>query len=131
MAELVGSFEDASAGSGPLVLLAGEPGIGKSRLVEELGARGARMLVGRCWDAGGEPAYWLWMQALRGYVRTAHDAALGALEERAGDLAQTVPELRERLGDLPPPPLDRRGRAFASLKRRPSFCAAPPTSVRS
>ena len=27
------------------------------------------MLVGRCWEAGGAPAYWPWVQALRGYVR--------------------------------------------------------------
>ena len=51
------------------VLLAGEPGIGKSRLAEELATRardrGARVLVGRCWEAGGAPAYWPWVQALR------------------------------------------------------------------
>ena len=40
----------------------GEPGIGKSRLLEEA-ARGAadrdvHVLWGRCWEAGGAPAYW-------------------------------------------------------------------------
>ena len=57
---------------GRLILLAGEPGIGKSRLAEELVSqargRGARVLVGRCWEAGGAPAYWPWVQSLRGYI---------------------------------------------------------------
>ena len=59
LAELVAGLEDAFAGRGRLFLLAGEPGIGKSRLAEELiaqaRARGARILVGRCWEAGVPP----------------------------------------------------------------------------
>ena len=62
LGELLSGLEDALAGRGRLFLLAGEPGIGKSRLTEELAvcarARGARVLVGRCWEAGGAPAYW-------------------------------------------------------------------------
>src|SRR5204862_20944 len=46
----------------------GEPGAGKSRLADELGRqaaeRGARVVVGRCWEAGGAPPYWPWVQAL-------------------------------------------------------------------
>src|SRR6266849_950388 len=73
LAELVAGLEDALAGAGRLLLVVGEPGIGKSRLGDELiahaRARGARVLVGRCWEAGGAPAYWPWMQALRSYLR--------------------------------------------------------------
>jgi DNA-binding SARP family transcriptional activator len=69
LAELVAGLDDAFAGSGRLFLLVGEPGIGKSRLAEELIARardrGARVLVGRCWESGGAPAYWPWVQSLR------------------------------------------------------------------
>jgi len=61
LAELLGALEDALTGSGRLVLVAGEPGIGKSRLADELIAhadgRGARVVVGRCWEAGGAPAF--------------------------------------------------------------------------
>ena len=97
------------AGRGRLFLLVGEPGIGKSRLAEELTsrarARGALVLVGRCWEAGGAPAYWPWVQSLRAYVRRAEPAALRTqLGPGAADVAQLLPELRDVLADLPPAP---------------------------
>jgi DNA-binding SARP family transcriptional activator len=106
--ELLAGLEDALAGRGRLFLLAGQPGIGKSRLAEELirhaRARGARVLVGRCWEAGGAPAYWPWMQALRAYVRKVEPEALRAeLGAGAVELVQIVPELREILTALPEP----------------------------
>ena len=68
LAELLPLVQGALSGSGAMVLIAGEPGIGKSRLAEALGqqarASGGRVLVGRCWEAGGAPAYWPWAQAL-------------------------------------------------------------------
>jgi DNA-binding SARP family transcriptional activator len=109
LAQLVGGLDDAFAGRGRLFLLVGEPGIGKSRLAEELiaqaRARGAQVLVGRCWEAGGAPAYWPWVQSLRAYAREAEPDALRAqLGAGAADLANIVPEFRERLPDLPEPP---------------------------
>jgi DNA-binding SARP family transcriptional activator len=109
LADLLQGLDDALAGHGRLYLLVGEPGIGKSRLGEELmrtaRARGFQVLVGRCWEAGGAPAYWPWVQALRSYVR---DADAGTLRAQLGGgavhLAQIVPELHERLPDLPEPP---------------------------
>jgi DNA-binding SARP family transcriptional activator len=108
LAELIGGLDDALAGRGRLFLLVGEPGIGKSRLAEELivnaRARGAWILVGRCWEGGGAPAYWPWVQSLRAYVRECDAASLRAqLAAGAADLAQIVPELRERFPDLPHP----------------------------
>jgi predicted ATPase/DNA-binding SARP family transcriptional activator len=108
LAALDEALGDALAGRGRLCLLAGEPGIGKSRLADELlahaTARGARTLVGRCWEAGGAPAYWPWVQLLRAYVREAEpDALRTQLGAGATDLAQIVPELRERFEDLPVP----------------------------
>ena len=62
--ELRGGLDATVAGRGRLFLLAGEPGIGKSRLADEVirqaRERRARVLVGRCWEAGGAPAYWPW-----------------------------------------------------------------------
>lgn len=62
-------LEQAQAGHGQLLLFTGEPGIGKSRLAEQLAdeaqARGARVAYGRVWEAGGAPAYWPWIQIFR------------------------------------------------------------------
>jgi eukaryotic-like serine/threonine-protein kinase len=109
LGELVTALDGAIAGRGRLVLLAGEPGIGKSRLAEALSAhaltRGARVLVGRCWEAGGAPAYWPWVQALRTYVEGCDAATLRSqLGRGAPEVAQIVPELRELLPDVPEPP---------------------------
>jgi DNA-binding SARP family transcriptional activator/tetratricopeptide (TPR) repeat protein len=105
LAQLLDGLDDAFVGRGRLFLLVGEPGIGKSRLADELmaqaRARGARVLVGRCWEAGGAPAYWPWVQSLRAYVRDLEPAAASAqLGSGAADLAQLLPELRELLPDL-------------------------------
>jgi len=106
LSELVGGLDDAFAGRGRLVLLAGEPGIGKSRLADELiahaGARGARVLVGRCWEAGGAPAYWPWVQSLRAYVRERDPVELRAeLGNFAAEIAQLLPDVRQLMPDLP------------------------------
>jgi DNA-binding SARP family transcriptional activator/tetratricopeptide (TPR) repeat protein len=107
--ELVAGLDDAFAGRGRLFLLVGEPGIGKSRLADELisraRARAARVLIGRCWEAGGAPAYWPWVQSLRAYVRETEPATLRAqLGAGSAELAQFLPELRELFPDLPEPP---------------------------
>src|SRR5438067_3219183 len=106
---LMVGLDDAFAGRGRLFLLVGEPGIGKSRLAEELmvnaRARGARILVGRCWEAGGAPAYWPWVQSLRAYVRDVEPEALRTqLGVGATELAQLLPEVRDLFPDLGEPP---------------------------
>jgi DNA-binding SARP family transcriptional activator len=109
--ELEGLLADlaaAESGRGRLVLVGGEPGIGKTRLAEELAARAAdrghAVLVGRCWEVGGAPPYWPWAQALRAHVREQDPTALQALlGAGASVVAQLVPEVRERLGELPEP----------------------------
>ena len=127
LAELAGALEDALEGTGGLALLAGEPGIGKSRLADELlaraRARGAHVLVGRCWEAGGAPAYWPWVQSLRAYVRDAEPDALRAqLGARASELAHLVPELRQHFPELPEPPgLDTEGARFRLFESVSAF----------
>jgi DNA-binding SARP family transcriptional activator len=108
LATLDDALDRAMAGRGGVVLLAGEPGIGKSRLADELTgraqARGARILLGRCWEAGGAPAYWPWVQSLRVYVREAEPETLRAgLGAGAADLVPLLPELRELFPDLGEP----------------------------
>jgi len=127
LGELVACLEDALSGRGRLVLVAGEPGIGKSRLADELSTRarerGASVLVGRCWEAGGAPPFWPWVQALRAHVREAEADVLRAqLGRGAPDVAQILPELREILPDLPmPPSLDSEGARFRLFDSIASF----------
>ena len=127
LAELIAGLDDAIAGHGRLFLLVGEPGIGKSRLADELivraRERGARVLVGRCWEAGGAPAYWPWVQSLRSYVReTELETLRSQLGAGAGDLAPLRPELRERFADLgQPPALEPESARFRLFEAASSF----------
>ena len=127
LAELRAALESAFAGSGHLVFLAGEPGIGKSRLADELirhaGEQGARVLTGRCWEAGGTPAYWPWVQALRPYIREAEPEALRRqLGAGAAELAQIVPELHELLPGIPEPAsLESEGARFRLFEATSEF----------
>src|SRR6266536_1384876 len=127
LAELLAGVDEALEGRGRLFLVAGEPGIGKSRLTDELAAqarhRGVRVLYGRCWEAGGAPTYWPWVQALRAYVRDQPpDALRGQLGAGAAELAQILPEVRELLGDVSPTTaLDAEGARFRLFDATATF----------
>ena len=105
---LQAALEDALAGRGRMVMLAGQPGIGKTRLARELAAyarqHGALAVWGRCHESTGAPPYWPWVQILRTYVRQRDAEQLQVeMDAAAADIAAIVPEVRERLPDLPPP----------------------------
>ena len=72
MAELTSTLEEALSGQGRLVMLVGEPGIGKTRTTQELASyaesRGAQVFWGRCYEDEGAPPYWPWVQTMRSYV---------------------------------------------------------------
>ena len=109
MAQLGAALGDALAGRGRLVMLAGEPGIGKTRLAQEIAdqaqAQGAHVLWGRCYEEEGTPAYWPWVQILRSGIRQVEAGGLSeALGPGAADVAEIVPELMQRLPGLEPPP---------------------------
>ena len=108
MAELKAALDDALSGQGQLVMLAGEPGIGKTRTAQELASyaenRGAKVLWGRCYEAEGTPPYWPWVPALRGYVQQASAEQLAAEMGLAAAIAELVPTLRGKLPDLETPP---------------------------
>ena len=68
LAELTSALEGLDQGRGGLFLLSGEPGIGKTRLADELAARADRKVLvawGAAWDGGGAPLLWPWIQVLR------------------------------------------------------------------
>jgi tetratricopeptide (TPR) repeat protein len=62
-------LERGLAGRASLVLFVGEAGIGKTSLADALAQtateRGANVAWGRCWEAGGAPSYWPWMEIFR------------------------------------------------------------------
>ena len=68
---LLGALDDASDGSGSLVLVSGEAGIGKSALVDNLkqmaSERDVRVLWGGCYDLTTTPPYGPWLEALKRY----------------------------------------------------------------
>jgi len=109
LTELFTGLEDSRSGRGRLFLLSGEPGIGKSRLAGEFAAHardgGARVLWGRCWEAGGAPAYWPWVQLLRAYVRTGDPVTIREeMGSGATDIAQMLPDVHDLFPEIPSPP---------------------------
>src|SRR4051812_18463228 len=107
LADLRAALEESASGRGALVLLAGEPGIGKTRLASALGdhaaGQGHRVAWARGWDGGGAPAFWPWVQVVRAVAADRDEDELRAdLGAGARWVAQLAPELRDRL-DLPEP----------------------------
>ena len=97
LAVLTGAVERAAAGDAAVVIVGGEAGVGKTRLVEEVAkrARSARVLSGACVEIGGDalPLAPL-VDALRSLVRTTPAAQLDLLLGTArGPLGRLVPEL--------------------------------------
>jgi tetratricopeptide (TPR) repeat protein len=124
MEELTSALEGTLSGQGQLAMLAGEPGIGKTRTATELANRarsqGANVMWGWCYEGEGAPPYWPWIQSNRSYVREATPDRLEAeMGNGAADIAALLPEVHEKLPVLPPlPPLDpgeARFRLFDSL----------------
>ena len=74
MARVRSHLDATMAGSGRVVMIAGEPGIGKTRTASELEAyaqeRGFQALWGRCYEEAGAPPYWTWVQPIRSYVES-------------------------------------------------------------
>ena len=68
--ELIAGLTETLQGHGQVFLIGGEPGIGKTRIADEIcsvgRARGMRVLWGRCWEPGDAPPYWPWLDVLRG-----------------------------------------------------------------
>ncbi|MCI0847217.1 MAG: AAA family ATPase [Chloroflexi bacterium] len=102
------ALAEAKDGRGQVVMLTGEPGIGKTRTAQELArhaeAQGARLLWGWCYEGEGAPPYWPWVVPIQSYVRhTAPDSLRAQLGPGMADIAGLVPEIAEKLGDVPPP----------------------------
>src|SRR5260370_15113638 len=101
LAELRAGLREALAGRGRLFLVAGEPGIGKTRLADQISVeardRSATVLWGRCWDGGNAPAFWPWIQIFRGVARNTSGQQLDELF-RAVNVGQVIPDICDIFG---------------------------------
>ena len=124
MDRLRAAVDDAFSGRGGMVMLIGEPGIGKTRTAEELATyariRGADVVLGRCYEDQGAPPFCPWRQAIGSYVQEHdRDTVRSNMGDGAASIADIVSDIRALIPDLPslPPlePADARFRQFESV----------------
>ena len=106
--ELQRLLGQVQGGRGALVLISGEPGVGKTRLAEELlgHARqcGLHTLVGHCYEQEGTQPFIPFVEAIEQMMQQFPTDRLGTMLGDAGpEIARLVPELRQLFPDLPPP----------------------------
>ncbi len=109
--QLVAGLERALEGRGGMFLLSGEPGIGKTRVAEQLALeaqkRGAAAHWGRSTLAEGAPPYWPWVQILRSVLRDFGDTEFRRLAGSAlSRTLQVVPDLGGHFPDVTPTSID-------------------------
>ncbi len=105
---------DARNGHGSIAMLRGEPGIGKSRTIEEFAEQarqqGAMVLHGACYDGEWQPPYTPLAEAIMDYARHAERAEfMAALGRRASIIARIAPALHD---------IDRRHQRTRSARQR-------------
>ncbi len=108
--QLVGSWQQARGGRPQVVLVAGEAGIGKTRLARDFGtwvrAQGADVLAGQAFEMGGRLPYQPLVEALRERLEE-ENAPEDLLDDLwLAELSRLLPELRVRYPDLPAPTED-------------------------
>jgi tetratricopeptide (TPR) repeat protein len=118
LAVLSSAWSDATAGRAGIVLVAGEGGIGKTRLVEELrtvvSATGGRVLAARCYKSERSLFLQPFVDALAATLTGLPPGRLRALGgSRAAALADLWPQLAEVLG----PAIAERGSVEMQVRR--------------
>ena len=117
-------FEKTTAGCLHVTMVAGEPGIGKTRLLHAVAERveqvGGLVLRGGASEAEGMPPYLPFLEALGGYIRTAPLEQLRTQADSIAPILATIlPELPLRLGELAPsyplPPEQTRLRLYEAV----------------
>jgi class 3 adenylate cyclase/tetratricopeptide (TPR) repeat protein len=122
--QLERAFDAALSGQGALLMVVGEPGIGKTTLTEQLttyaGLRGGRALVGHCYEEGSlSLPYLAFVEAMRTYTLAHEGAELAQhLGSGAAEVARIVSEIRDKIEiEMPPPgnPEEERFRLFQAV----------------
>ncbi|HEX6758661.1 MAG TPA: AAA family ATPase [Propionibacteriaceae bacterium] len=102
-------LDDTLVGNGRLALVAGEPGVGKSRLVAEIGdvaqARGMRQLTGHCVEMSSAPPYLPYVEIIEQAISSPRSSLelWKALGDVAAEIARIAPALRRAFPNIPPP----------------------------
>jgi ABC-type oligopeptide transport system substrate-binding subunit/DNA-binding SARP family transcriptional activator len=126
MALLGRCWQEAEAGRGKLVLISGEAGVGKTRLVEEFDQhvrwRGARVLWGRCFEFERVLPYQPVADALGAILPALKSSELQSFPAWAvAQVTRLVPEVTEKRADVPVTPAapaeQERARLFEATAR--------------
>jgi predicted ATPase len=101
-------FDEAFSGRGSLLMLVGQPGIGKTRTTQEMETyarmRGAQALCGRSHESGGAPAFWPWVQIGRAYGAVTDAAQVQSdIGSQGPELLRLFPELKQLIPDIGDP----------------------------
>jgi DNA-binding SARP family transcriptional activator len=121
---MVEAYHATAIGEPRFITVAGEPGIGKTRLANEFltwaTSQGATVLRGRAFETGGGLAYQAVTDAIRRYLRSEPDLRDVLRPIWLAELSVLLPELLERYPDLPVPSQDEtvaRTRLFEAVAR--------------
>jgi serine/threonine protein kinase/phosphoribosyl 1,2-cyclic phosphodiesterase/anti-anti-sigma regulatory factor len=103
------SWRETVNGTGQLIFITGESGVGKTTLVQQVAAQSEPqvLLIGRCHEVESKSAYHLFSEILRGYFTTIPPEFFDdEARQLLSNFVRLVPEIREMLPDLPiSPPL--------------------------
>ena len=101
-------LDELSQGRGGVMLVGGEPGVGKTRLcqvlLDEARGRGALCLVGRCYEQEGTPPFTPYAELLDVVSRLVPARTFrDVLGDAAPEIARVLPSLRQTFPDIPAP----------------------------
>lgn len=107
-AELRSFLDGLAEGHGGVVVIGGEPGVGKTRITEEIAEdarkREHRVLIGRCYESEAAPPYIPFVEIIESAMREVAPETLRlALGDAAGEVAKIVPQIRTMFDDVPAP----------------------------